>query len=240
MRIGLLFFLFLTLFSTGLFPVNLSGLRKIHETGQFLYFAEDNKDYSKLFRMMTASNRRFRRIFRRRIRRKIRIYIFQNQLTFSRAVFHSERPVQNATGFADHRRLRFYITSYHDTCKPVSRLLKTPVHELVHLYFPSRVLWIREGVACYYSGMLYPLQRGLPRKISDMHFYVRGASATRRAYNCSSWLVRYIIEQRCHDDLNKFRRYAGDFRNFKIIGFLSEMDLFRAWRKYVVKMNSIR
>ena len=196
-----------------LYCADLSTEKKIAETDDFIYFSEDDRDYTELIDLVERKNKIFQNIFNKSLPEKIRVYIFSDQLSFSKKVFGSDEPVQNATGLADHVSCRFFITSFYDDCKPKERLMKTPVHELVHIYFPSNYIWIREGTACYYSGMLDKISADeVPEHLYDLRFYTEGPEETEKAYNCSSWMVKFIIEECLNNDLKEFRRYERILR----------------------------
>ena len=217
-----------------LFSADLSTQRKIHESPGFIFYAEDSRDYSELFDLLERKNADFRNLFGTSLSEKIKVYIFSTQLTFSRCVFNSEEPVMNVTGLADHVSLRFYITSFYDSCKPRERLLQTPVHELVHLYFPSQWVWIREGTACYLAEMLTPdSAEDLPSRISELHFYSRGEEENKRAYNYSGWIIKYIFEECLGGSMKRFRQFSRTPSDFSILGFDGEASFFEGWKSYM-------
>ena len=215
--------------------VDLNTQKKFHETEDFVFYSEDSEDYSELVELVVQKNRSFQKIFNIEFNEKISIYIFKNQISFSQHVFNSDKPVMNATGLADHVRKRFFLTSFYDTCKTRERLLQTPVHELVHLYFPCSCIWIREGIACYYADMLFGMERRtLPGGFSEMIFYEKGAEETRKAYNASGWLVKYIIEELCGNDISYFRSFSKNPENYKLLGVHNENELFGLWNDYMI------
>jgi hypothetical protein len=221
--------------SNTLFAIDLSTQKKIFETENFIFYAEDSNNYTELIELCEQKNKEFEIIFEKIIDQKITIYIFSNQISFSRKVFNSDSPVQNATGLADHVSMRFYITSFYDTCKTKERLLQTPVHELVHLYFPSKYVWIREGIACYYSNMLTKFSsEDLPRNFSEIHFYSHGATETEIAYNSSAWIIKYILEELLDNNLSQFRNFAANPVDYSSLGFNEEIDFFDSWRQYML------
>ena len=200
----LLIILLIILAGTELSGVDLSTQTLIHESESFRFFAEDTRDYSELFDLMETKYDEFTGIFGHALARKVDIYIFRDQESFSYRVFGSNEPVQNATGLADHVSGRFFITSYYDDCKPRERLLQTPVHELVHLFFPSGFIFIREGVACYYADMLNPIpEEQIPRGFQDIIFYVNGPEETGKAYMASGWMMKFIIEELVAGDIDR-------------------------------------
>jgi hypothetical protein len=216
-----------------LFSVDLSTQRKIYETDDFAYYAEDTNDYTELIELIETKNKEFEDIFRKKIS-KIQVYVFHDQISFSKHVFNSDIPVHNATGLADHVSMRFFITSFYDTCKSKERLLQTPIHELVHIYFPSSYIWIREGIACYYAGMLSEVSLdNLPSMLTELRFYIDGISETKKAYNHSGWIVKYIIEEICDSDISKFTEFARNPDDFTFLGFRDEQDFFKSWHTYM-------
>jgi hypothetical protein len=221
-----------------LYSVDLSTQRKIHETNHFAYYSEDERDYVELVELIEAKNAEFARIFGTEIEGKISIYIFATQSSFAKHVFHSDIPVLDTTGFADHRSKAFYITSYYDTCKTKERLMQTPIHELVHIYFPHEYIWIREGIACYFADMLFEIPSAdYPERFSDLRFYVDGVDGTRKAYYASAWLIKYVFEELCNCDMRLFRRFARYPDNYWIFGIDDEQEFFLRWRKYMSNPN---
>jgi len=222
-----------------LFSVDLSTQHKIFESEDFAYYAEDANNYTELIELVEIQNKYFKLIFKKEISQKIDIYIFKNQISFSQHVFNSETPVQNATGLADHVSMRFYITSFYDTCKPRERLLQTPIHELVHLFFPSSHVWIREGIACYYSNMLTEISlEDIPDNFSEIHFYSQGVSETEKAYNSSGWIIKYIIEELLSNDIDLLREYERNPTNYSLLGYGNEIEFFDSWKIYMTQQSS--
>lgn len=228
------------LLTTNLFAVDVSVQHRIAETKAFIYFSEDTHDYAELVGLVEKKNSEFQKIFGVTLTKKIKIYIYKTQLTFSKCVFNSDVPVLDTTGFADHVNMCFYITSFYDTCKTKERLLQTPVHELVHIYFPHDLIWIREGIACYYAAMLEKIpHRALPAGFADLRFYAFGTEENRTAYNASGWILKFIIEELCKNDLNKFRRFSADAENYGLLGIKSEQELFSKWTKYMLDNENL-
>lgn len=224
-----------------IYSVDLATEKKIAETEDFMYFAEDERDYTELIELLEYKNEKFKKIFNKILSEKISVYIFSDQLSFSKKVFGSDEPVQNATGLADHVSGRFFITSCYDDCKPKERLMKTPVHELVHIYFPSNYIWIREGIACYYSDMLEKIPaEEIPKHLYDLKFYTDSPEETEKAYNCSSWMIKYIIEECLHNDLKAFRKYEQNFEDYNRIGFVDEADFFRGFTEYLESSGALK
>lgn len=218
---------------SAIFSIDVSTQQKIYETAGFEYYAEDSNDYSELIDLIEKKNKEFQNIFKKKVG-KIQVYIFQDQISFSKHVFNSDVPVQNATGLADHVSMKFYITSFYDTCKPKTRLMQTPIHELVHIYFPSGYIWIREGIACYYAEMLYEVSLNeLPFRLAELRFYIDGIEETKKAYNFSGWIIKYIIEEICHNDIYKFTEFAENPDDFTLLGFCDEDDFFDSWQTYM-------
>ena len=219
---------------TAVVAVDLSTQREIARTDSFVFYAEDNASYSDLIDFVETRNAEFEHVFSCHIPETIRVYIFASQLSFSRHVFNSETPVQNTTALADHVSMAMYITSPYDGCKSYDDMLRTPVHELVHIYFPSGYVWIREGIAHYYSGLLTHDRIGeLPRDLSEMRFYVDGTRETERAYHASAYLVKYIIEELCDGQISRFRAYAANPTDFTLIGLTDEHELFLLWHTWM-------
>lgn len=220
------------------FSVDLTTQKQIHESENFIFYAEDTDDYTELIELVERKNKDFETIFKKKIQEKIQIYIFKDQKSFSKHVFNSDTPVQNATGFADQVSMKFYITSFYDTCKSKERLLQTPIHELVHLYYPSEYIWIREGMACYYAEMLTEISpEELPNNFSEIHFYSRGVSETAKAYNCSGWIVKYIIEELLDDDIVKFKSFESNPKDYSFLGFNNETAFFNSWKEYMASIK---
>jgi len=108
----MMFFLCDTVFS-----LDLSTQREIYRTDSFVFYADDDASYADRINFVEQQNIELERVFSRHIRETIRVYIFESQLSFSRHVFNSETPVQNATAMADHVSMALYITSPRDECK---------------------------------------------------------------------------------------------------------------------------
>lgn len=225
-------------FASALAAVEVGGLKPVGAAGGFEYFAEDGEDYSELFPVMAAANARFAAFFGKRPLAGVRVYLFADQRSFSKGVFGADGPVMDATGFADYVQNRIFATSFHDTCKPKERLLKTPLHELAHLYFRSDAVWLREGTASYLAGILEPYDPAeLPASVGSMKFSGKDTSPAefQKAYNQAAWLVKFIVEECCAGKGEAFLAYAKKPGDFAKIGFSSEKVLFAAWRMWMTR-----
>jgi hypothetical protein len=97
-------------------------------------------------------------------------------------------------------------------------------------------VWIREGIAHYYSEMLSLDATGqLPWDLSGLRFYVDGSEATARAYHASAYLVKFIIEELCGSDIDTFRTFASNPDQYSLIGVSNEAELFRLWHHWMAR-----
>jgi hypothetical protein len=56
----------------------------------------------------------------------------------------------------------------------------------------------------------------------------------------SGWLVKFIYEERCENNINKFILYANNSLDYKVINFLNEKEMFEEFNKYMVIKNIIQ
>jgi hypothetical protein len=214
--------------------VDVSGLHSIHDGPVFSFYSEDERDYSDLIEFVEARNAELEAVFETSIESPITVYIFESQTSFWRHVFGGPPSGIDASGFADHVSRTFYLTSPYDPCRTRDVHLRTAIHELVHLYFPCATVWIREGIAHYYSDMLVtPTLDDLPGRISDLHFYAQTNEETRTAYNISAWIVKFIIEELCWGNLDTFRGFARNPSDYSLIGLQGEEELFQRWSVFM-------
>ena len=217
-----------------IFSVDLSSQKLIYENEDFQFYSEDPKDYDQIIKTLSQKYVEFSDLFKKTLPGKIKVYIFSDQLSFSEKVFNSDVPVQNAAGLADYGQRRIFITSFYDTCKPRSVLLKMPVHELVHIFYKGQAIWIREGIAHYLSDMADPLDKeNLSSRFDDFIFYAEGTAATKKAYDESAWMIKFILEELCHNDFAMLLEYLADYQNYKILGLQNENGLFEKWKEYI-------
>lgn len=231
-------FLFLLAGTLSLSALDFSGMEIFHQSPGFIYYAETraDEDYSELIETMELRDIEFRRKFNTRLIRPVEIFVFRSQPSFAEHVFGIVDPEFQVTGLANHVDYQIYITSYHDGCKTKKRLLTTAVHELVHIYLPHSYIYIREGVACYFSDMIYPVtEEDIPRSFTEIRFYTDGPEETTKAYNASSWMMKFIYEECLDRDMSLFRNYLTDPENYPALGFNDEEAFFDDWGEYLRK-----
>lgn len=233
MRKMLISLFYIFIFTIRILSKDISGLSQIYSSEDFVFFAEDNNDYSELIDDIEMADKRFQKLFDIKLNGRVEVFIFKNRTTFSKSVFNIDTPYLNISAFSDYKEKKFYVTSFYSDPENLERYKKIPVHELVHLYLPNDILWLREGVACYYSNMLYDVKLdNIPCNIEDFGFYTDSEN-TIEAYNLSSWLVKYVIEELCDNDFNLFIKYFNDPVDYSIIGVKNEMQLMQQFKEYL-------
>ncbi len=237
----ILFSLLLCLFLTAeIFAADTSGMELFAETGSFRFYARDADDYSDFYQLLDEKSREFELLFQKKLPVKVDFYIYPDRVSFFRDALHCDKPFGTTTALADHVGHRIHLTSPYDeeVIKIGKDMKKVAVHELVHLYFPSRYIFIREGMAEYYSDRLNPmLPEDIPKRLSDMAFYHKGDDETRKAYNASGWMMKFIIEECLNGglqgDRRRFLKYTNNPEDYTILGYGSEAAFFEAFSGYI-------
>ena len=222
------------------YSADTSGMELVSETDSFRFYARDGNDYSIFTNSLDEKSGEFEELFQKRLAEKVDFYIYPDRKIFFKDVLHCDEPFGTTTAMADHVSNRIYLTSPYDPeVKDLGKdMRKVAVHELVHLYFPSEYIFIREGTAEYFSGRLVAVQpEELPYGFHNIRFYVDGPDETRKAYNLSGWMMKFIIEE-CLDgglekELQRFKLYCAKPDDYTVIGFKSESDFFEDFRAFL-------
>jgi len=215
-----------------------SGMKLIYQNDLFTFYSEDEKDYSLFIRYINNENKRLEKVFNRKLEHNI-FYIYSDHKSVSSKVFNADENSPYC-GFADIINKTIYITSPYDSYKYKTFIdyFNTPVHELVHQYYSPSVVWLREGIAHYFSNLYLSKKiTRMPKSIMDFKFYAYTPEDTFQAYIMSGWLVKYIFEERCNKDMKKFLTYANHSKNYKIINYSNEKELFSDFNQYMILKN---
>jgi hypothetical protein len=234
-------FILLIWFDLSAFSFDTSGFTKIYQDDNFTFFSEDKKDYSLFIRYIDNENNRLVKIFNKKLKHNT-IYVYTDHKSVSRKVFNSDENSPYC-GFADIHNNIIYVTSPFDKYKykTYQDYFNALVHELIHQYYSPKAIWLREGLAQYLSDLYlsYKIIK-MPKSFQDFKFYTSTSQDTFQAYNMSGWLVRFIYEERCNRDMNKFILYANNSLDYKAINFLNEKEMFGEFNKYMVIKNIIQ
>ena len=223
-----------------LFSADITGMKLLSETDSFRFYARDESDYSVFNTLLDKKCREFERIFQVKLPEKVDFYIYPDRKIFFSDVLLCDETFGTTTAMADHVNYNIYLSSpYDDEVRKLGKdMKKVAVHELVHLYFPSGYIFIREGMAEYYSDRLEPAApEDIPDGFFDIRFYVDGPEETRKAYNISGWMMKFIIEE-ClegglENELNRFRQYCKNPDDYPVIGFENEQIFFKRFGEYL-------
>lgn len=233
-------FVFITL-SLSLYSVTLDGMVPTQKEGQFSLFQkeDDSNDYSRVLEVLVENYNRLTALLNPDFCEKVDIYIYPDQKSLWIDVFDTAEMTIKVRGFADPKNRRIYLTSPYEDCYRPGEAYTVPVHELVHILYPHSWVFIREGLAEYLSGRTISFSPDdLPEAYHEFGFY-QGEVQTRKAYNFSGWLMRYIVEEIGQGDFNLFLEYAANPEDYSILGFADSSELFKQWRVYMLTQYQI-
>jgi len=198
--------------------------------------AGDERDYSRLAAVMDSAYVRIRDRLRPGFDGPVDVFVYPTQPDLWQAALGTRQPSHPIRGFCDVDRGRILLTSLYEDCYPPEHRYRVPVHELTHIIYSHGFIWIREGIAHYESGMLGPFDAGdLPTCEADLVFY-RDVDQTRRSYNFSAWIVKYIVEELGRGEYDVFLDFAARDGDYRALGHESESAFFDAWNEYMEKM----
>lgn len=233
-----------------IFPVFLLALSPLsaEDFGTFVFRAagarfvlhaepDDTRDYSTLLQTLETRYPVIRDHLNPGFHDIVTVYVYKTQKSLWLNFFKTADMKIKVRAFADHVNKRIHITSIHEDCYPDDVRYKVPVHELTHIIYPHGLVWIREGIANFEAGMFEGFDAAdIPARIDDLRFYA-DQEGSRQAYNFSGWLVRYIVEELSHGAYDKFKAFAADIMNYRILGFEDERDFMKNWRVYMLSMQ---
>lgn len=233
----LIIFLFIIL--TNLAFSNATTFKIIYRDKQLNIYSEDNKDYQELIKYIKNGRNRLDQIYKGKNIGKITYYIYSSRNSFNKQVFKGNEKYLAVNGFADYKNKKICLISIYNKTVDKEKILKTAIHEMVHIFYPSNFVFIREGIANYYSNMLYPIRKkNLPYRFHNIVFYTKGVKKTKIAYNLSGWVIKFIIEECINKDMKKLKQFEQTPENYDILGYKNDKEFFKGFRLYMNKNHS--
>lgn len=164
----------------------------------------------------------------------IKIIIYKNQAEFWSDTFGGDNNL-TTTGFANHVERTIHITSPTDTSiKSEDKMLKVPVHELVHILLPHNYIEIREGIAVYLSDQLGPYTlEDIPKNLSSTISYEGSVEDIGMQYNFAGYKTKFILEECLDRDYGLYKSFMDNPDDYMILGYPSEIEFLKDFKRYL-------
>lgn len=226
--------LLIILSSTYVYSVDIDNMKKIYDK-ELIVYAEDQMDYSLFIVHMITALHDLEKTFEKRLEKVPTIYIYSNHISSSKKIFGSDTEVIQ-TAMADPVNLRIYLTSPYDNYKSKVYYYSVPIHEFVHLLYSPSDLWLREGMAVYFSKQLIKDTQETsietyhdlyPEKLSNSNFL--------NYYNNCGWIVKYLFEYKLKKSVSELIEFSYSNNKASILGYGNGTmdDFIIEWRNWI-------